>query len=136
MKKITQSVPALLALVAIGFANFSQWCVSSGHICFRTLLDQMIPELTYPLYFFSLFFLPVALILIFTPRHIFISWLKLAALMLPLIFLIIATQPFVSSFLSTNRDDAARLAGQIFAGLSVILIVWKYIVARGADRKR
>ncbi|MFA5998238.1 MAG: hypothetical protein WC814_02530 [Candidatus Paceibacterota bacterium] len=45
-------------------------------------------------------------------------------------FILIATQPVVSSFLSTNRDDAARLAGSVFAVASLILIIWKYFSTR------
>ena len=94
----------------------------------------MIPEITYPLYFFSLFFLPIAIVLIFVPRHIFISWLKLAAWAIPLSILYIATTPVNSNawinFFPFYRDDAARLAGEVFAAASLLLILWKYLVAR------
>lgn len=133
--KIIQSIPALLALVVIGFSYFSQWCTGIGQICYRTILDQMIPEVTYPLYFFSLYFLPVALILIFVSRATFKSWLKLAVWMIPLAFIFIATQP-VSwdgigiNFIFISRDDMARYTAEIFSIISLILIIWKYFVAR------
>jgi hypothetical protein len=28
------------------------------------------------------------------------------------------------------RDDAARLAGEVFAGVSLLLIIWKSLAAR------
>jgi len=33
-------------------------------------------------------------------------------------------------FFPFYRDDAARLAGQVFTGVSIILIAWKFIAAR------
>ena len=129
--KIIQSIPALLALAVIGFSYFSQWCTPIGQICFRTVIDRVVLGVTYPLYFFSLFFLPIAFILIFVPRAVFISWLKFAAWSLPLLFIFVATQPvYTTHILSTNRDDAARLAGAVFAVISLILIIWKWIAAR------
>ena len=131
----------LLTLFAIGFGNFSQWCATEGQMCFRTAIDRMIPEFTYPLYFFALFFLPLALILIFVPRHIFVSWLKFALWALPLSFIFIMTTPVNWTGIGLDlfpfyRDDAARLAGQAFAVISALLVVWKYIVARRTKSAR
>ncbi len=133
--KIIQFVPALLALLSIGFSYFSQWCTTAGQICFRTLLDRMIPEITYPLYFFSLYLLPIAVILVFISRSIFNSWLKLAAWAIPLSIIFIATTPvnftgIGMDFFPFYRDDAARLAGEVFSAISLVLIVWKWFSAR------
>jgi len=128
--KITQFIPILLALLAIGFRYFSNWCIDSISICYGTFIHQMALSITKPLYFFSLFFLPVAIVLAFIPRHIFNSWLKFAVWALPLLLILVATQPVVSGFLSTNRDDAARFAGQVFAGLSLLLILWKWFTSK------
>ncbi len=85
---------------------------------------------TKPLYLLSLYLLPIAIILVFVPRSVFISWLKLAVWAIPLLLIFISTQPVYSGFLSTDRDDAARLAGEVFAGVSLVLIIWKSIAAR------
>jgi|SRR3989338_6436015 len=130
--KIIQSIPALLALLAISFSYFSLWCTSTGQACHRTFLDSIFLDVINPIYFFSLFLLPIAIILAFVPRETFKSWLKFAAWALPLSLILVATQPVVSSFLSTNRDDAARLAGGFFSAISIILILWKYFSARFA----
>src|SRR3989344_7083417 len=125
--KIIQFIPAIIALLAVGFANFSQWCTVYGRICYRTVLDRMIPEVTYPLYFFALYFLPIAIILVFVPRNIFNSWLKFAAWAIPLAIIFIAITPVIdNSLLPFNRDDAARLAGQVFAVISLLIILWKW----------
>jgi hypothetical protein len=129
--KLTQSIPALLALLAIGFSYFSQWCTAEGHVCNRTVLDQMIPYVTYPLNFFALYVLPITLILIFVSRSTFNSWLKLAVWALPVSLIYIATTHVTSSafmdLFPFYRDDAARLAGTAFSLASLLLVIWKYV---------
>ncbi|MBU6490707.1 hypothetical protein KGQ25_00875 [Patescibacteria group bacterium] len=89
--------------------------------------------MTYPLYFFALYLLPITIILVFVSNPVFKSWLKLAVWAVPLLLIFISTQPVVGSFLSTNRDDTARLAGEIFTVLSFVLITWKYYTSRRAN---
>ena len=128
--KIIQFIPVLVALLAICFPYFSNWCIGSFPSCYSSWVHYIYQYFTSPLYFFSLYSLPFAIILIFLTRRVFVSWLKFAAWALPLLFLFIASQPVnATHVLSTNRDDAANLAGQIFAGVSFILIIWKWIVA-------
>ena len=131
--KITQFIPALVVLLAIGFGDFSQWCTGAGQICFRTVLDRIIPEITYPLYFFTLYSLPLAIILTLIPRHLFNSWLKLALWAIPLSFIFIAMTPVNSNaymdFFPFYRDDAARLAAEAFSVVSLIFIIWKTYVS-------
>jgi len=129
--KIVQFIPVILALVAFGFSYFSFWCTGVDNLCYRTWMDSIFIEAINPLYFFSFFFLPIAIVLAFVPRSMFNSWLKLAAWAIPLLVLFIATQPvYPGSPFSTDRDDAAWLAGGVFAGVSLILIIWKYIITR------
>lgn len=129
--KIIQFIPALITLMVIGFRYFSTWCISSVPSCYGSLIHQSYQYLTYSLFLFSLFLLPVTLILIFVPRSLFISWLKLAVWMIPLLLILIATQPVnATHILETNRDDAARLAGQVFSAISLVLLTWKFISTR------
>jgi len=126
--KITQSIPALLALLIIGFRYFSQWCIGAEQICFRTLLDRMYLYITNPVFYFAIFFLPVAIILAFVSRGVFNSWLRLALWAIPLSILYIAIIPDSNpgaymDFFPFYRDDAARVAGGIFAALSLVLII-------------
>lgn len=127
--RLTQFIPAVLALLIIGFDGFSRWCIL-GRSCYGMWVHHIYEYVTSPLYFFALYSLPLTVILILIPRRIFNSWLKLAAWTLPLLFIFVATQPVVASFLSTNRDDAARLAAEIFTVLSLVLILWKSFAAR------
>lgn len=132
--KLAQFIPALLALVVFGLGYFSLWCTGAGQFCYRTWLDSVFLDVINPLYFFSLYFLPIALILIFVPRHLFNSWLKFALWAIPLALLhIFSTQ--VSStawmdFFPYYRDDAARFAGEVFTVASLILIASKAILPK------
>ena len=132
--KLIQSIPASLALLAVGFLYFSQWCILKSPSCYGTWIHHIYDGITSPAYFFSLYLLPLALILIFVPKTVFKSWLKLAAWAVPLLLIFISTQPvFPQQILSTDRDDTARLAGEIFTVLSLILIAWKYYASRRAN---
>lgn len=127
--KIIQGIPALFALAAIGFPYFSNWCIDSIPSCYGSWIHQIYQYLTSPLYFFTLYSLPLAIILIFIPRHIFNSWLKFSAWALPLAFIFIATTPIAShrmgiDFFPFYRGDAARLWGAIFAVASLVVLAF------------
>src|SRR3989344_731883 len=104
--KIIQFIPAVLAIVAISFRYFSLWCTNSVPSCYGTLIHQMALEITKPLYNFSLYFIPIAIILVFISRDVFNSWLKFAAWAIPLAIIYTALNPVVdNSLLPFNRDD-------------------------------
>ena len=129
--KIIQFVPALLILITLGFRYFSQWCILIDSSCYGTWVHRVYLGVTSPVFYFAASSLPIALALAFVPRPTFNSWLKFAAWSVPLLLIFIATQPVApGSFLSTDRDDAARLAGQVFAVASLVLIAWKWFAAR------
>lgn len=110
-------------LLAIGFSFFSLWCTDIGQLCYRTWLDRVFIDITSPLYFLSLFLLPIALIIAFVPRRIFNAWFKFALWAIPLSVLYIWNTPVTdTSFLPFTRDDAARKAGLVFALASLICI--------------
>jgi hypothetical protein len=130
--KLTQSIPLLFALLVIGFTHFSQWCTNEGQICFRTVIDRIFPYVITPLYLFSLYLIPLTLILIFVSRAAFSSWLRLAAWALPLALLFVASQPVVAGLFSTDRDDAARLAALVFSLVSLLWVAYRAYVTRRA----
>lgn len=129
--KIIQFVPLILAILTIGFRYFGLWCTEVGNLCYRTWLDRTFLEITNPLDSFARYFLVASLVIIFIPREIFKSWLKLAVWMIPLSIIYIASTPVIdTSLIPFSRDDAARLAGGVFAVISLILITWKYFSSR------
>lgn len=125
--KIIQFIPTLIALAVIGFRYFSSWCIFANGVCYGTFVSHISLTVTKPLYFFALYSLPITIILAFVPRGVFNSWLKFAVWAIPLLLILVATQPvYATHILSTDRNDAARLAGEVFVAASLILFVWKY----------
>ncbi|MFA5745021.1 MAG: hypothetical protein WC887_02300 [Candidatus Paceibacterota bacterium] len=134
-KKLIQFIPALLALMTVGFRYFSNWCIFTTGVCYGTTISHISLTITKPLYNFSLYLLPILIILVFIPRHIFNSWLKFVTWSIPLAIIFIAFTPVSFTGLGIDffpfyRDDAARLAGEVFSGISLILIIWKFIASR------
>ena len=130
-----QFVPATIALIGCALAPVVYWCVFTTHVCYGTFISNIEPGVINPFYSFSLYTLPITIILIFVPREIFKSWLKFAAWALPFAFIYIATTPVSGGGIGLNfsnfyRDDAARLMGGVFSIISAVLVVLKFIAAR------
>jgi len=127
--KIIQYVPALLVLLAIGFRYFSNWCIGPENFCYRTVIDQIFLYTINPAYFFALPFLLAAFVLVFVPRTIFSSWLRLATWLVPISALIIFVTPVTSNswmpLYFISREEVAWYLGILFALISLILIIWK-----------
>ena len=133
--RMIQFVPAVVAILVVGFRYFSLWCTEVGHACYRTWLDIAFLGIINPFDSFARYFLPIAVILAFVPRGIFKSWLKFAVWALPIAFIYIATTPVSWSGMGLNfssfyRDDAARLMGGVFTVVSALLIIYKLIATR------
>lgn len=133
--KFTQIIPFLIALLGFILAPICYWCIYSNGYCYATWIHYIYPYFINPFYNFSPIFLPIALVLAFVPRSIFNSWIKFAMWAIPLSVIFIAFIPVSSSgayldLFPFYRDDAARLAGQVFTAVSLILIVWKWFSAR------
>lgn len=125
--KLFQAIPAAIALLVIIFRYFSLWCTNPGNFCAGTWLDANFLGVIKPLYFFSFYFLAIAIIIIFVQRNVFNSWVNFSIWAVVLAIIFMATQPVYPAMFSTDRDSAARLSGQIFAAVSLILIIWKSI---------
>ena len=132
--KIIQFIPALLALLFVGFRYFSQWCISSGNFCYRTVIDQTFLYTINPVYFYAVPLLLVAIILAFVPRTIFNSWLRLAAWFVPLSLIIIFITPVTSNswmpIFFVSREEISLYLGIAFSAVSIILVIYKYLSLR------
>lgn len=133
--KIIQFIPVLTALVIIGFRYFSQWCIVTSSSCYGTWVHWVYLKVTNPLFYFAIFFLPIALVIVFVQREIFKSWLNLAVWAIPFLIIFIALTPdsnpgALMVFYPFYRDDAARLVGEVFSAISLLLICWKYFASR------
>ncbi len=134
-KRIVQWTPTALVLFIIGFRYFSQWCLLTIPTCHKTWIHGLYFTIINPTFSFAIFFVPIAIILIFVSRQIFNSWLKLTAWMLPLLIIYIAMTPVSWTGIGLNlfpfyRDDAAHGAGALFAAVSLLFIIWKYFSLR------
>lgn len=118
-----------LALLCVYLAHFSLWCTAPSHLCYRTWLDRIFLGSVNPLYFFSLYLLPLTIVLIFVSRSTFNSWLRLAVWLIPLALIFVSTQPVVAGFLSTDRDDAARFSAGVVTAVSFLLLISKWFAA-------
>ena len=137
--KIIQFIPALLVLSAIGFRYFNQWCIIANSLCYGTFVHWIYLGTINPAFYFAVFFLPITIILTFVPRIIFQSWLRLAVWFVPLAVIFISFTPdsnpgAIIELFSFYRDDAARLAGGVFSATSLVLIIYKYLSIRHANR--
>jgi len=127
--KIIQYIPALIALLAIGFRYFSNWCIDFVPGCYGSWTSHTSLSFTKPLYFFALPLLLAAFVLIFVPRTVFNSWLRLATWLVPISALIIFVTPVTSNswmpLYFISREEVAWYLGILFALISLILIIWK-----------
>jgi len=132
--KVIQLIPALFILASISFRYFSLWCIDSISSCHGSWINQEYQYFTGPLYSFSLFLLPLVIILIFVPRNIFNTWLKFTVWMILLSILHIALTPVSSTgwmnFFPYYRDDAARYTSIIFLVVSLTLILPRLILTK------
>ncbi|HFC11118.1 MAG TPA: hypothetical protein ENJ75_02975 [Candidatus Kaiserbacteria bacterium] len=139
--KIVQFIPVLGTLLAIGFLYFSRWCTETISSCYGSWMDHIYFYFTQPSYFFALYSLPLAIVLIFVSRAVFKSWLKLAVWLLPLAFISVALTNTTSSqglgmdLFPYTRDDAARQMAEIVTVISFLLIAWKYFKAHRANTR-
>ncbi|MCX6786235.1 MAG: hypothetical protein NTU85_00170 [Candidatus Kaiserbacteria bacterium] len=139
MKNKIKSIVVILIAVMAGYL-ISHPIVF--HICANTYkfndytgcLDSSIKSIGFPLLIFSLWVLLATFVAIFFSEKIFRSWLKFVAWAIPLAIIFIAITPVSSTavmdFFPFYRDDAARLAGEVFSVISLIIIIWKWIVSR------
>ena len=124
-------------MLAIGFRYLSNWCIDFSS-CYGTWVSHVVLSFTKPLYFFALYSLPLAIILIFVSRTIFNSWLKFAVWFVPLLVLYMASVPTNWTGMGIDlfpfyRDDAARWAAGYLTVASLVLIIWKYFKAHRAN---
>lgn len=82
-----------------------------------------------PLYIFSLFSIPAVLLLPIVKKRVFGTWLRFAFVWILLSIVVIAwaSEPSSSWFqiIRFAGEDAARLMGILFSGLSLFLLAWQ-----------
>lgn len=145
MKTKIQSIIVATIVVVIGYILshpiFFHTCGNTYQFNDYTgCLDSSIKEIGFPLFDFSVWVLLSVALMAFLSEKIFKSWLRFAMWAIPFLVLFIATTTVSGSRMGINffpfyRDDAARLAGGVFAAASLVLIIWKWFAARGESVK-
>lgn len=135
-----QFIPTAFALVIIGFRYATNWCINFIPSCYGSWVHQIALNSTKPAFLFSIFLLPLCLILIFVPRYMFNAWLKFVVWALPLSIYYIATTSINFTGIGLDlfpfyRDDAARLAAEIFSVASLIVLTFRFMVLRLVKEK-
>jgi len=136
----TKAIVITLCVVVVGYIISNPLVL---HLCKETYVfngiigcsDESIKTLGSPLLIFSLFVLLTNVVVAFLPEKFFFSWLKFALWAVPIAVVLIWLTPVYSSnmyidIFSFTRDDAARLAGEVFSGASLGLIIWKWFHTR------
>jgi len=142
--------PKIYTIIATVFATLAGYIISYPlvfGICstryefngYTGCLDASIKSIGTPLLYLSIWILFATVIAAFSSHKIFNVWLKFLIWTLPLAVLLIVFTPVnnPSAYLDLvpfYRDDAARLAGQVFAAGSLLLILWKWFTARRAGK--
>lgn len=98
-------------------------------------LDSSIKSIGFPLMIFMLWIFPNVIIAVLFSDRIFRLWSRISQWFIPVLLIYIFTTPVNFTGIGLDlfpfyRDDAARLAGEVFTGVSLILLLWKYISER------
>lgn len=125
-----QIYPLALTGLAILFGYFAGRCGISGGSCFfSTYFNGHVFTILEPLYIFSLFSIPAVTFLPIVKERVFNTWLRFAFVWILLSTVVIAwaSEPSSSWFqiIRFAGEDAARLMGTLFSGLSLFLLAWQ-----------
>jgi len=132
--KITQTIPAVLALILIAFSYFGYGCAEAKQCFAASFFWDNTFSLLEPIKIYGLFIFIPSIVVIFVEKEVFNSWLRLATWLVPISALIIFVTPVTSNswmpLYFISREEVAWYLGILFATLSLLLITWKFIALR------
>ena len=135
MKTKIYSIFAVAIVVGIGYVISNPLVF---HICSNVYQfgkdigcsDDIVKNVGNPLFIFSPWILLTVIVAAFFSDGIFKSWFYFALWTIPLaVVFIVATHVSTNAYIDFfpfYRDDAARLVGEVFAGVSLTLVIWKW----------
>lgn len=133
-------LPMALIVVCIISGYFAMLCGVNPECEFANLLNDYSFTVFKPLWVFSLFSIPAVLLLPIVKKRVFDTWLRFA-----IVWIILSVIVIGSTATSTNawfsmvdfvREDAARIMGILFSGLSLFLLAWqKYMPKKVREAK-
>ena len=127
-------MPLSVALGVILISYFAGKCGVTETCAYYTSFGPYAMSVLEPSLLFTFCLLPIAIILIFVPRMIFQSWLRLAAWLVPVSLVAIFITPVTSNswmpLYFVSREEMAWYLGLFFAAASLVLIIWRFFTAR------
>lgn len=114
-------------LVFIDWIGTYQLCGGYPGVCVDTLFNLSMFLFMFPFVFFFSF------ITYFLPESVFRAWMNFAKWWVPLQIILVVLTPegTPGAFITIlDKQFAAIILSSLFAGISLILIIWKYFGAR------
>lgn len=125
---IKQILPLVLLCLVIPFGYLSGKCGINGLCAFSMYFHDYVFSIFEPLYIFSVFAIPAVILLPVVRKRVFSAWLRFAAVWMIISIIVIGSTPEADigwfTMLSFVREDAARLMGILFSGLSLFVLAW------------
>lgn len=127
--RIDRFLPLVFVSFAILLGYFGGTCGINSSCFFSSYFHDSTFSVLEPLYLFSLFSIPAVLLLPIVKKRVFDTWLRFA-----IVWIILSVIVIGSTATSTNawfsivdfvREDAARIMGVLFSGLSLFLLAWQ-----------
>jgi hypothetical protein len=127
--RIERFLPIVVIAVCLFFGYSAMLCGVSPECELANFLNDYSFTIFKPLWVFSLFSIPAVLLLPVVKKRVFDAWLRFA-----IVWIILSVVVIGSTATSTNawfsiidfvREDAARIMGILFSGLSLFLLAWQ-----------
>lgn len=127
--RLKQFLPLVFFCLAIPLGYFSGKCGVSSSCLYSVYFHEYVFSVFEPIYLFSLYSIPAVLLLPIVKKGVFDVWLRFATAWIILSIIIIASTPTYSHswfpVYEFVREDAAKLMGILFSGISLFIIAWQ-----------
>lgn len=127
---IKRLLPLAFTLLATIAGYSAGKCGISGGSCFfSAYFNDYVFSVLEPLYIFSLYSIPAVILLLVVKERVFSTWLRFAIVWIIISIIVISSTATQDSgwfsMVRFIREDAARLMGILFSGLSLFVICWQ-----------
>lgn len=127
--RLKQFLPLLLTCIVAIVTYFASLCGVYESCIFWSQLYSSVFTIIDPIYIFSLYSIPAVAILPVVKKSVFNTWLRFATVWIILSIIVIASTATSSQswfpIYEFIREDAAKLMGVLFSGLSLFLLAWQ-----------
>lgn len=132
--RLKQFLPLVIICLAIPLGYFSGKCGVSSSCLYSVYFHEYAFTVFEPIYIFSLFSILAVLLLPIVKERVFRTWIRFATVWIILSIIVIASTATSSQswfpIYEFIREDAAKLMGVLFSGLSLFLIAWQTYMSK------